>query len=335
MELLPGAAEEIANEVRRRGAAIPAAHGERSLHVDMTNWLRVVGERLVVKVAAEPGSLDRSTKIWDLLSGHAIAPVLYGWLDEDGWVSATVSEFIPDSTDGWTWAVDDVLEWLSGGDPPQWPAEVGALIARMHLRLSDGASGVPGALESRARNALAAAADLKNPWVDARADQLNEIISELPNDPVGPVFPIHGDLHVGQILRFSGGYRVLDFDGDPTLTRAERDQSDTAARDVAHLLVSIDMVASVAQRRLGRRSIDVLRWADSAQRALIAAYNARARALLDERLLPGLQVEQLLRELIYADGFLPEWRYAAEGALAHRFPITEEQPWTPPDSLTI
>ena len=31
--------------------------------------------------------------------------------------------------------------------------------------------------------------------------------------------PVHGDLHVGQVLEWSGGLAVIDFDGNPSARR--------------------------------------------------------------------------------------------------------------------
>lgn len=162
-------------------------------------------------------------------------------------------------------------------------------------------------------------------------------IHSLDDAAPGLVFPIHGDLHVGQILA-SGDprrYTIIDFDGDPQADPAERDRPDAAARDVAHLLVSFDLVAAVVQKRLQRVEPAAWAWADRARFDFLAAYQAAlARAeLFDPALLPGFEAEQLLAELAYADGFLPRWRYAPDAAITHRYPSTGEHPetpWAPP-----
>jgi maltokinase len=287
-----------------------------------------------VKVAGEPGALDRSARMLQRLAGTGLVPELYGVLEEDGAIVATVTEYLPGAVDGWTWAVDDLLAWIDGGPEPAWPAELGALTATMHQRLAENARGAPTVLRERAWDALQRARRLRNPMVDARREWFERLILDLPDDPRGPVFPIHGDLHVGQVLRSGAGLRVIDFDGDPTLPIQERDRPDTAARDVAHLMSSFEMTASIVHRRLGSVSVQVAGWVVEAQARFLDAYRAGADDLLDERLLPALHAEQLLRELIYAERFLPRWRYAAEGAIAHRYPIPEEEPWTPPASLT-
>ncbi|MFC7766751.1 hypothetical protein [Leucobacter soli] len=41
--------------------------------------------------------------------------------------------------------------------------------------------------------------------------------------------------------------------------------------------------------------------------------------MLDAAAVPGLVAEQLLIELAYAERFLPEWRYAPDGAITRRY----------------
>jgi predicted trehalose synthase len=173
--------------------------------------------------------------------------------------------------------------------------------------------------------------------VNRRAALARDIRS-LEDAAAGLVFPIHGDLHVGQILASPadpGRYTIIDFDGDPQLVPAERDRPDAAARDVAHLLVSFDLVAAVVQKRLQRADPAAWSWADRARAEFLAAYRAELTRteLLDDALLPGFEAQQLVAELHYADRFLPRWSYAPDAAITHRYPSTHEHPespWTPP-----
>jgi predicted trehalose synthase len=189
------------------------------------------------------------------------------------------------------------------------------------------------ALESTVRTGGPTAARLAN-----RATSLRRDIRSLGAAAPGLAFDLHGDLHVGQVLRSPGTpprYTVIDFDGDPQLDSAERGRTDAAARDVAHLLVSLDLVAAVAQKRLGRADPAAFAWADRARGALLDAYRATLvrSDLFDPALVPGFEAEQLAAELTYADRFLARWRYAPDAAITHRHPPTDdhpEDPWTPP-----
>ncbi len=331
---------------------------EHAIPVDQTHLSVVIepsgGDPVVVKIVSEWGAADRAARLLDLLAsaGSTDVPTFRGHLD---WTHpelgrstiALVSDLLPDSTDGWTWAVEDVLSHVRGGAPvPAWPAAVGALTARLHVALASGAEPAPPGAGRRWRERAAAALDAAVATTTGpaglrlanRADAMHAVIAAMPDDTPAPVFAGHGDLHVGQLLRVGTTYRVLDFDGDPQLPAGERDRPEPAARDLAHLLVSLEQVACVAQRRAGGPDPAYPAWARVAgaelQEAYVAALGERGRAdLLDPALLAGLQVEQLARELLYAARFLPRWTYAGDGAVVARFaapPGTEEPPWTPP-----
>ena len=348
---------------------------ERALGVDMTNWAVVVDETWLVKVPLVVGGSERTVRqLARLAAGGsraaALSPRLVGVVPWElpGLAPASaaiVTELVPAATDGWTWAVDDVLAWLGGAGPePEWPAELGALVAELHAALSAeardevgfrAATADDGDPRERILDTLATALDL----VDGdtrlrlanRMPRLRALVDDAPSSPDGVSFPVHGDLHVGQFLRTTGPdgaprYLVVDFDGDPQHPGRELD---VAAVDVAHLVVSVDLVGSIVQRRVGRRDERVLSWAERARAALLEAYrsgldardlgSAAGSPLFDERAVPALEVEQFARELAYARRYLPRWEYAPDGALSARYAPadddeTEENPWTPPASST-
>ncbi len=152
-------------------------------------------------------------------------------------------------------------------------------------------------------------------WLTAHADRIRSDLA-LPGRPV-TVQRLHGDLHVGQILRWDGGYAVIDFDGNPT---APQDALEPAARDVAQLLTSVEHVAAIANKRTGHARRDAVRdWIVRERAALLDAYRPVAGALFDETLLAGFETAQECRELVYAARFLPRWRYAPMEVLRRRY----------------
>ncbi|MEO6822380.1 MAG: hypothetical protein ABI468_08060 [Candidatus Nanopelagicales bacterium] len=327
---------------------------ELGIDVDQTHQSVIVSGRYVVKLVSTWGAADRAARQLQALAaaGSPDIPAFRGHLDwehpELGRSTvALMSDYVMDAEDGWTWAVNDVLAHLcEGAAEPTWPGQVGALTARLHTALAAAAVAASpkggAALRARAFTALQCALEVTSgtakPLLSHRISSLTAAIDSIPDDLRCPVFAGHGDLHVGQILRAAGRYWVVDLDGDPQLSTHQRDVPEPAARDLAHLLVSVDQVAAVVQRRAGGADPACVEWADHARAELLAAYTAELDAhgrldLLDDRALAGLQSEQVVRELIYAAQFLPPWTYAGEGTLVARYPAAagvEEEPWTPP-----
>jgi maltose alpha-D-glucosyltransferase/alpha-amylase len=84
---------------------------------------------------------------------------------------------------------------------------------------------------------------------------------------------IHGDFHLGQVLVASGDAHIIDFEGEPSTTIAERRAKTSPLRDVAGLLRSIDYVGATLIDRQAIRAVPV----DEAQRdQLIDRFRARA-----------------------------------------------------------
>ncbi|MFG1949410.1 hypothetical protein [Nonomuraea sp. NPDC048826] len=290
-------------------------------HVDQTNYSVVVGERVVVKWLTPPvplphPALDVLPHLARTGFPHTAPP--YAALLAGSRLLALVTGYLPDATDGWTWCVDAA----ESADTAFAPI-LGTLAADLHLSLAT-LPGEPPAegqdYARRAGDALDEALVLTDgpdgAWLESVADRLR---AELTPPATGaPLIRVHGDLHVGQILRWRDGYAVIDFDGNPTVSGADPYQP--AARDVAQLTTSIEHVAQVAIKRRGTAPEPAAQWAAEAKARMLDAYDRRlaehGRAdLLDTSMIRPFEVEQECRELIYAARHLPRWRYAPMGVL--------------------
>jgi maltokinase len=121
---------------------------------------------------------------------------------------------------------------------------------------------------------------------------------------------------VGQILEWSGGLAVIDFDGNPALGDASNAIRQPAERDIAQMASSLDHVGRVVARGFGndRDAAAVIdAWIARTRRDLLGALDA------DPDLLAAFEAEQELRELVYAARFLPRWRDAPLGTLRARY----------------
>ncbi len=302
---------------RAEPAAVPAG-AERPLGRDQSNTSVVLGERLVIKCyrLLWPGPHPEvEVACYLTRAGFRPVPPVAGsveWRGEDGpWTVALVQEHVAEAEDGWAWAQAELAAWRQGRHDVGWAAGLGELTAAMHAALA-------GAVDEALRPRLAGAADLAG-WVE-RAERgladaglggdaaVRERLSALAHPAGRPLLTrIHGDYHVGQILRSPAGCHLADFEGEPTRPAAERRALDTPLRDVASMLRSFDNAARFA---LGAGGSDE-GWVAAARRAFLEAYGP-----VDEPLLGALELEKAVYELVYAVRFLPGWMPVARGGLA-------------------
>jgi maltose alpha-D-glucosyltransferase/alpha-amylase len=142
----------------------------------------------------------------------------------------------------------------------------------------------------------------------------------------------HGDFHLGQMLIVKEDIFIIDFEGEPRRTLAERRMKAPAARDVAGLIRSIDYSVSAALERSlkvkaddhGQLQTALAQWRDESTATFLNAYRA---AMTDKRLWPAdpdaadnvlrfFLLEKAFYEIEYELAHRPDWlRVALNGAL--------------------
>src|SRR5207237_2294534 len=82
------------------------------------------------------------------------------------------------------------------------------------------------------------------PALRAYAPELGEALDQLGSLPGPlPVQRVHGDYHLGQAMRTISGWIVLDFEGEPARSLAERRAAASPLKDIAGMLRSFDYAA--------------------------------------------------------------------------------------------
>lgn len=136
----------------------------------------------------------------------------------------------------------------------------------------------------------------------------------------------HGDYHLGQVLRDERGeFHVIDFEGEPAKSIAERREPHSPMRDVAGMLRSFVYAAATLERELpdgaspdtvGRHRIRADLWERAARDAFLEAYLAAAPARIlpdtPERaaaLLALFETEKVFYELAYEVNNRPAWAW--------------------------
>jgi maltokinase len=242
----------------------------------------------------------------------------------------SIDAYLPDARDGWDWYVELLERSLEDRslDAVEPAAALGAITARLHGALATPTDVLPVPSAAAGEDTIAgwqrnAEADLdaaiasidgdEGSRLRERAEAVREELLELRGKTIS--IPIHGDLHVGQFLRWQGGLAVSDLDGDPLGPGTLEGPS---AKDVASLVQSLDHVGRIVERRRGR---PVAAWIREASDACLEAYRGElatlgASALFEERLVRPFRVAQELHEFVYAARYLPSWRYVPDRALA-------------------
>lgn len=306
---------------------------ERSLEADQSNSCYVLGERALVKCyrLLRPGVHPEVELVSFLGRRFAGVPSSLGSLryaDRSGreWTVALVQEWVASAEDGWTWCRRLVEEAAAGTAlDVSWARAVGALTAELHAALAELGTREAKARELSARRSLAEEALQRiEPLAGATvAAGLRPQLALFEQPAAAPLLArVHGDYHVGQVLRSAAGFHVIDFEGEPTRPLEERRRLDSPLRDVASMLRSIDHVPLWVLRDHPERRRLSERWAGACRAAFLHAY-AESEPLgastgaseIDHALLRAFEAEKAAYEFAYAESFLPEWLpVAAAGA---------------------
>lgn len=325
--------------------------GERSFGVDQTNESVVVGEQAVLKWlrAAEPGP-HPAPAVLDALRRHHFdgMPAPWGLLewtapgDDEPRLLATVDTLLAGATDGWTWAVDDLREAVVSGSPDvvrETGHRLGDLVGRLHAALAedgvsaataDDVAGWEAGADRDLEQALAVTTGEARVILAAYAAEVRAS-TRAPAGAVGSsLVRVHGDLHVGQVLRAGAGpaaaYVVTDFDGNPVVPPGERLLPQPPALDVAGLVQSVRHAALVLRRHEPHHDLAaVTAAAEMCEAAFLTTYAVTVTSLghpglVQPDLVRGFRLRQVCREFSYAAVHLPRWSYVPEAALPALLP---------------
>jgi maltose alpha-D-glucosyltransferase/alpha-amylase len=149
------------------------------------------------------------------------------------------------------------------------------------------------------------------------------IASTNPGD-AGRRIRVHGDYHLGQVLRSRGDYVILDFEGEPARTLAERRARQSPLKDVAGMLRSFSYAAYAGLNAFAQRRPDDAKnlepWATLWQNAVSTEFLRAYRLAIDavnpklipqpaqaQLLLNAYLLEKALYELLYELDNRPAW----------------------------
>jgi maltokinase len=325
---------------------------------EQSNTSLVYGEEAILKVFRRiaPGpnpDLEVSIALSRLGSPHVAAPL--GWIetgaDADTTVLGILSRYLRAANDGWSLAAASVRDLYAmqdegqvgrkvgaaeaGGDFAGEASRLGAATAEVHAGLATAfgsemlppgaAAGMAAGMRHRLEEAVTAVPALREHA--ALIDAAYETLARW-REPIG-VQRIHGDYHLGQVLRTQDRWVVLDFEGEPTVSLATRRSRFPPLRDVAGMLRSFDYAAR--HQLLGHPDRATLElpardWVSRNTDAFCAGYaeasgiDPRGQAVL----LRALQFDKAVYEASYEARSRPAWLPIPLDSLAAAAGMTSE-----------
>ncbi|MCA1825061.1 MAG: phosphotransferase, partial [Frankia sp.] len=258
-----------------------------------------------------------------------------GWFEGVGATLGLLQRYFRSGTEGWPLAITSVRDLYAerdlhadevGGDFAFDAHRLGVTTALLHRDLAKAlparvaepgaAVGVAKQMHERLDAAVEAVAALA-PYADGLRATYDDVAAV--NDPV-PIQRIHGDYHLGQVLRVETGWVVLDFEGEPIRSLEERTALMSPLRDVAGMLRSFDYAARhLLAERPGDPGLSYRadEWAERNSDAFCRGYAEVAGA--DPRasgvLLRAFLLDKAVYEVVYEARHRPTWLPIPLGAV--------------------
>ncbi len=245
--------------------------------------------------------------------------------------------------DGWQWTLEAIKNLRSDraavSNYTDSARLLGQRTAEMHRALATATDDPAFQAEPTDAEALLRDADRIEAQITAALNAVKHRFSTLPDDLLGPAATllsrrkemlavaeavrhadtaeaglrtrIHGDYHLGQVLRTEDDFVLLDFEGEPARSLAERRAKQSPLKDVAGMLRSFSYAGAAGfgtEPGLERAS-----WEKAAAEAFLAGYRAaevestHREGGVRDLLLRAYLLEKALYEIVYEVNNRPGW----------------------------
>jgi maltokinase len=314
----------------------------RPIGVEQSNSSLVFDDRIIAKVfrRVQPGhnpDVEVTMALADEGFAHVPRPVA-AW-QRDGYDLAFVQQFLVGGSEGWALALTSLRDLYADG--PDDPGEAGGDFAGEAERLGQ----VTGEMHMALAEAFGMHSGDPVGWYDSMTHRLGTIqdlsLEERTgamavfqhlrdaHDP-GPSIRVHGDYHLGQVMRTDNGWYVLDFEGEPARSLEERRSVSSPMKDVTGMLRSFDYAVHSVQAEREAWEFERIQplgeaWLARNRSAFLRGYHETPGI---ETLLPGdsasaavvqraFELDKALYELGYELAYRPAWADIPRMAIRH------------------
>lgn len=317
----------------------------RPITAEQSNTSLVYDDRIILKLfrrlaeGANP-DVEVTTALAAQGFAHVAAPVA-SWR-RGGTDLAFAQEFLAGGSEGWALALTSLRDLYSsasghpaeaGGDFAAESSRLGRMTAQMHLAMAAAfgcdhkllATGPWQELVEDIARRLASVSEVSGLDLVSPAAALIARMRAL-GDP-GPAVRVHGDYHLGQVMRTDAGWYVLDFEGEPARPLAERSRPTSPIKDVTGMLRSFAYASAVGLRsrtadELERLEPLAMAWESHNRAAFLDGYQSEPGI---EELMPAdadmatvteaYELDKALYEFEYERAYRPEWTSIPRSAI--------------------
>ena len=319
---------------------------------EQSNTSIVFGDKMILKLfrRLQPGE-NPDVEIGRFLTEVARFPHIPKLLGEislalrgEGKMStAMLQEMIANDGDGWSWTLNE-LAGFDGSTVPVFLEAISLLgrrTAEMHLALATETTDEAFRSEDLTTAELEADAERIRSQIDQSLDALEralphlkaataadaakvlrsrgELMSQadaiLREHPSGKLIRVHGDYHLGQILRTTDDFVILDFEGEPAASLAERRKKRCPLKDVAGMLRSFSYAVGTRLQQRPELLPQLKFWQDEVSSSFVNAYSETMaaqpgllpQASLTKSILRSYLLEKACYELLYELNNRPAW----------------------------
>jgi maltokinase len=302
----------------------------RPVTVEQSNTSLIYEDRLILKLfrrlhEGEHPEAAVSQALDDVGFNHLAEPLAV-WR-RDGTDLALLQPYLAGGTEGWALALASLRDLYgtpgdpgaAGGDFAAEAERLGQLTGRLHLAMAEAFGTQPADPASLVVGMRAQLEEVgrDSPWHDAAA-QVFDRFAGLSD--AGRSIRVHGDFHLGQVMRTEVGWFVLDFEGEPARPLEDRRRPTSPLKDATGMLRSFHYATEVvlSERDAGEREhlVPVAEaWEERNRRAFLLGYQSTKG--IDELLprdatalvttLAAFELDKAIYEVAYERAHRPAW----------------------------